>query len=1044
MHKFIHPPKKYRSQRGQAALFAVLTMVILVVIIGVMIGIGEAVTTQMRVQNSADAAAHAGAAVAADCLANIAWTNSAMSEIYYQSLKAAADNVVAQTNTQLYRALSEPYWYPDRVSNGDGGNLPSPTIFAGEWSDLAAISASAPTIYAQAQKLINPDSGVAIADLVKLGIIQRTIAINAPNLIKQQIYHTAQVNFYTDENKDSVDDEVARIGIFPEDFSFYPEGMTYHNIIIERNPDGKNGWRLTSTSDPAYKFLAICESSDVTDQHEIYHWRFELEDGDSTTKIKIRQERYTPPISDSGAGCDRCTKNYSKKSAEYEITVDDYRLIITVYDENNDGVADAIVRNEKGEIKCIEPLANGVIINSVRYQLDGEGFWTQNGVRLNDTTSIEINGVKVPVSMPDNIDGVQLDSQPIRFRVRGMEFIVSGVALRVYLHFFPAGAVRIEPDYVSVRGLSTQNADGRWRNYTDESVGRFFHRLKNTGSEKWLYEMIYLGSYLTDMSWRKMFTYAATRDGVLPANWWYVPTGIGLIGGDPVDDDDDTKILDDQEWYESATGAWSNFPDWTRPPRAPKNSSDLNFGGFMNVDRARPNSVDENDNAFSVTKITPYLPPTYKYTRTVPESLANKIFREVRRVHSNGALGGTMINPLMYFYYPPHTPADEMETQIEVAGNARPGFWFEGGFKRDAQLSNAERLANVVSLEKRLEEIRVGFVDTWTLGDGDFAQTITFPCVAIENGGLWFLQMFDPLGAVPLFHHEPRYYGDLVGLYDNVGQVPNTEGDRKLIAQTPCRVRRNVGDAINGLVAQGKIGADDGDKYASAAMAINLSGVSSGLEATSELFRRPFIVGVHSPATLNWLAPLFGKDRDLLTEKEKSLGMGNPLHITDSNKTPAKKWDAGHFAFAASRLFFSADDGWVTNFSYGNAGKMFNTEFNDGLNIIKQRLSGYQQKWQKSTRNFFEPTWNVALVPFTASVRMDDIYNDAEELTVDDNAASYLFRQLRAVDWRKNLAENAFGNLGDDNRRVDLDTITSPRGNRINFADPKIEDVIKH
>lgn len=1074
------------AEEGQSALFAAFTIFCLFVTVGVLIGVGEVTTTQMRVQNAADAAAYSGAAVEADCLAQIAWINAGMAEVYYHSLLAAADNVAASTHYMLARAPANPFWHPDRVANGAGGFLPSPAGFTEGFPDASAARATFQASYKRAQDLNNPDSGAAVEWLGRLGLIQRSIAIVAPDLVKHQIYHAAHVNFYEDADHDRRNDQTARVALFPADFSFYPEDMYRHDVVIEKLG---NGWRLTSTTDPGYEFIAIHTSS----SEKINEWTFILRypDGDGTVEKRFtyREEIYSPPVP---SGCDgKCKEKHNRKAAHYELKCasDGYELLITVYDDDADGEPDAVRYDQKMKNKseqiCLEPLDDGVIINREPYQWGPDGYLTKNGKRVNQTTTVEVNGIQVPVSIPTWLGTIKLGSHPIEFVVDHMHCVLNDTTMDIHVRLFPAGPVHIVNDEdVEVHWLHIKNCDGRWRDRDLYQEGKHFHRMKVvTAGEKWLYETITIGSYLTDMNWRKLFTVGALSNADLDVGFDYVPTGPGMPGGDPVDSDHEDKGDDDDTvWEKKAAAPWTEYPEWARPPRVPLDNSpqQLNFGGFMSIDAARPVAYGETpvDYAFSATCPARYPCPSNRFTNLVPPGLKKMLPRKVyfpRFAGNTVILSGESVNPLFLMYFPKEWEArvqNDVDAKamgipdyINNDGNLYPGYWIEGGFRRETEQSQEGSQEGEVTLEERIRQYRAGFAgQEWALDPESPATRVPFPCAAFERasaeGKLWYLVVFDPLGAVPIFRQEPRYYGQEVAFYNRNSQLPDRADDYEVIAKAPAMVRRSLGPRLNGvrlgsvkefLMGNGYLDPElKGDWLAPAGMALNLDDFDRGLEATSELFRRPLVVGVHAPPTFGWLAGLFGRDRAKMGKKARDMGLGNPLYVIGDGSGPAgSKWTAGHFAFAAARVFFEDGSWWATSFRYGNAGSKYASSFADSFNIIKQPLPGAGQRWQKSPRNFFNPVWTAALVPFNAAVRLRDLYSDFNDadFNTKDSPAAFLLRQMVRVDWRRNMANYGFGNMARD-ARVSVHKITAPprqgHNKSLNLDGDGIEHVFLH
>ena len=79
------------DESGQGIIFAAATLLLLVGFVAFVFNFGRLLDRRTKTQIAADAAAYSGAMVEADAVSAIACINSAMSQVYYNSLKYAVD-----------------------------------------------------------------------------------------------------------------------------------------------------------------------------------------------------------------------------------------------------------------------------------------------------------------------------------------------------------------------------------------------------------------------------------------------------------------------------------------------------------------------------------------------------------------------------------------------------------------------------------------------------------------------------------------------------------------------------------------------------------------------------------------------------------------------------------------------------------------------------------------------------------------------------------------------------------------------------------------
>jgi hypothetical protein len=93
------------DESGQGIIFAAATLLVLVGFLAFVFNIGRLLDRRTKTQIAADAAAYSGAMVEADAVSAIAWINSAMSQVYYSSLKYAVAMNEAAVAAEVERRM---------------------------------------------------------------------------------------------------------------------------------------------------------------------------------------------------------------------------------------------------------------------------------------------------------------------------------------------------------------------------------------------------------------------------------------------------------------------------------------------------------------------------------------------------------------------------------------------------------------------------------------------------------------------------------------------------------------------------------------------------------------------------------------------------------------------------------------------------------------------------------------------------------------------------------------------------------------------------
>ena len=86
-----NPQSFWRDERGQGIVFAAASLVMLVGFVALVYNIGHVTERRTKVQVAADASVYSGSVVEANALSTIGWLNSAMAQVYYNSIKYAVD-----------------------------------------------------------------------------------------------------------------------------------------------------------------------------------------------------------------------------------------------------------------------------------------------------------------------------------------------------------------------------------------------------------------------------------------------------------------------------------------------------------------------------------------------------------------------------------------------------------------------------------------------------------------------------------------------------------------------------------------------------------------------------------------------------------------------------------------------------------------------------------------------------------------------------------------------------------------------------------------
>lgn len=1064
----------WRERSGQSMLFTALTIMILIVMVGLVVGVGEVSSDQMRVQNAADASAYAAAAVQADCMSQIAWLNEAAAAIYYKALADSVSNITTGTKMSLNYV-----WY-DPSANGTGlPGLPAQaSITPGDPDGVLSWGKGGKEWYLR---------------LIK---IERLIAVLAPFLVRNQVYQTAHANFYLDSSGSDAEKPL-RLAIYPNPgnarnpaWSFFPEGGSYHNVIMEHNPtdlgDNAVGWRMTSESDPAYKMDVIHVVIDENKNDAVYNqWHVLFDQPDTSSKTKssnasdvithlellIDEYRYSDKQATEKAFTvtelnEKKEKTNKRVAPEHytgqmylvsEVLIDynqetKYEIrsyaekpggeIVMVYsgteELNEDGTTNKFLceyfKNSDGD-----PVS---IVNGVEYKQNDDGSASIGGKTIAKT--VKINGRTVPVSAPTGLTTALgaitiWPSFAVNIQNKLRAWQNKNELVLEYRFNDSIGWIAANDKRARVRDLTTLSPSERWRSPGGEE-GRMFHRLteypfeeKNFGDpwDRYKYELTNVGSYLQEMSLRKL----GLRGLMVNSSDAPLPSALQASGYVP-QATIPTQYNGKNNKFKTDDGLWTGFDAsnvwnllaknkllWACPPRTPTTAAQAAepgaFGGYLDLSTGQMYSRDDKNQSVRpyVYSLTGGTSPYAAKIRSRFYSGQWQLMRYTYTLYENSLLGTQ--NPLWTYYASfanevPDEDADESVTRIPISDSIKDscGFFVIGEYDPGSEAS----MDSFYTLLKKLDRMQI----TSPRPESGIVYNKTYFVYIYKN--YWYLAIWDPYASLAMFNHQPKYpfltsanasvETDLYAM-DAAGTKPSWSQMKSLVAHTPTVVRRYAYHAFGLTMIPEKVnfsyngfGCDIGE------VKVNSMRLRP-LEASSQIFRTPVVVCAWMPQKIGWLAPLLGRTSyDSATEKQRRIGIGNPLYIT--SETDTKKWSSGHFALAAARVFFrpsqSGSSGeFITNFAYcgddyenqtATAGKQAGAalEYPNYVNAITmQHMSGYCERWLGSLFNLFEPEWGAALVPLNAALKLEDVIPDSEIIDASDTPGAFIMRQFNTA-----------------------------------------------
>jgi hypothetical protein len=1017
IRRFLH------DESGQSLILAAFTFFALVVVALLVYGVGEATSAQMELQNAADTAAYAGGQVLADSVAQIAWTNEAMSKVYYHGMRYAVDVTALGTLTE-FRYHTPEYGSFQAFSNVYGGT-PS------TWEDRFAAPeeiigvANVEERYAEAYQQADEWIPRCQAWLIRLSRIQRGIAVLAPEAVKCQIAYTALQN------------GAERFAYYPE-FTLIPEEASRREVSLEHFTMPNYGWRIWSETD-GYEFTAMHlpqvgpfgDPPKVTDK-----WTADLtEAGKDDVHMDVSSTYY----------CDPDGTNWQTEGADHEILTtigeDTIRDWVHVFDTEHTihkrWVNEEIVIDDELTVEENED-GTEYEINDVVVQQNNDGsieYWDESCdtdgdgeadpaemVDLPETTTID--GVEVPIDYDiDGGGGIQL-VYPIRIHMR--QAILTLVE-PVRIDFgTPCGLVHVRDERATLNGLSTASPSDQWervysgdggRDYGGRS-DRTYHRLRTVEpDQEWIYEWMRFGSYMENMPMDALAMHA-----IQDFDPHYADNGGTVWERYPASTEDER---------------WNLYPRWARANRIEAgieeavatgtDYDELDYGGWFDIARGRPHTYEGEYTAYSQTRECWFCGTDTPITSATNES--------------------TLVD------YNPESPTYGQECE-------RPaGFWHEDL----SALDSTQRQARADAMNAQF-----GFspdapnrpVRNISLDKPGHVQVMCPVCARAWNAGAspgdgheWMAG--PPFQASDLqLHQAPsfvrKYAAHALGRKGEIGYLPDDARHDNPLARS--------------LTIEDRMSIRPAETY-------NPDTWQPPLRLTAEFFRKGFIVGTwKSTAGGRVFSMLGGRSSD---PGEKRMGVRNPFP-TDIERDPIlrghgawsgassqdrARWLWGHFGIAACRPIFWNDTEFAsptqaTTFGWEGVQPLWITDDPADIDPLGREINWWRQEWIRGPMNLFDPDWDARIVPMRRMLDLRDVYTT--EGDVPDTELSFMFDELAKEPWPDNIVDLHRSRRHYSSRNPEWEVMRNFRrmsappllggneGNAVNYDDEDLDEVVRH
>mgnify|MGYP006283145657 CR=1 FL=1 len=446
-----------KNENGQALIFSIMAALFLIVPIMMVYNVGHVVKRRIRIQNSADAAALAGAQVEADILSTIAWINNGMSVMYGHATRRIVDVNTYATMAALVEHgefCDEPLTTAE-LNDGTDGNL-SPEQIKAKYEE----------VWENADEWV-PKCRDWITVLSK---IEHSLALITPDLVEMEVLRTASAN--------AMQKELACGLNFTTYYKKFEMDTTVSNadLFIRRLEGAEEGWEISCSNGDHIKVLHLSENK----------WEIQnLANGNWILVERINEDHYRVESFDQDGHHGPYIFNPREGTVvtpENEVTItprDDGGVTITFPDGHSIGI---LIDEETGQ---------------VHQDTDGDGDYdevlgseTSNGLRVDNVSNIDLGDAQIESFNPIR---VHFHKMWITMWMNGTVNIGANIAPYVTVSHFH------EDDYLQVNSLRTDRADGRWRQYWDSN--RIRHRMTelDAGSE-WDYEynLRMIGNFLAE------------------------------------------------------------------------------------------------------------------------------------------------------------------------------------------------------------------------------------------------------------------------------------------------------------------------------------------------------------------------------------------------------------------------------------------------------------------------------------------------------------------------------------------------------------------
>ncbi len=454
------------DESGQGIIFAAATLLLLVGFVAFVFNFGRLLDRRTKTQIAADAAAYSGAMVEADAVSAIAYINSAMSQVYYNSLKYAVDMNESAAAAQLEYMLSPQYLqYLLNPQN------PPPPPSGAAW-----------TAYSQ-QVFPNASNGLQQAKLwmLQLSQLENAIAIDTPRLVEEEMFAVAG----------RAGGE--RMSVYPSFRMFRsPDQLIQFSIVFLGN-----GWTITNLTTGASLSITLngntwdMQWSSATSSREVQitqnnpaNWtiQFFQPTGSLVQSVSIQNDPNLGWVV-SGAGVN---PNGGPPVPMQTITFTPVDPEGLGYNEgvqiSQGGYSQILMRSPDGNISVwngssyVQMTSNSTSVGGVNVQVNVTNTinFTGGSAQIGNPTVLNIGGARIVLSNPPTIS---TGFGPVTISINGFnpnQFNVS------------AGGFPL-----------TSNSNGRWNDHYNPSEETWYrNRLVLMGPNQWEYDWEQLGALL--------------------------------------------------------------------------------------------------------------------------------------------------------------------------------------------------------------------------------------------------------------------------------------------------------------------------------------------------------------------------------------------------------------------------------------------------------------------------------------------------------------------------------------------------------------------